>query len=313
MDFSKYRFRASQCHLLMVGTIGLTDKEKTRLKYLINRKMDAVEGVGKGLTPNMEEEILVLRQKNKSKELPKTMKNELRKIWRSEKHKRNFLFTNKYVQKGLQQEDEAITIYMLFRNKIKKVLTLFTKNEDRFSNDWFTGTPDIVPMKIESKKVGFDTKCSWGLDTFPFEEDKLIDAYECQNQVYMDLTGADEWITASCLVNASEHMVNNEKLKWLYALQNKNGNPDNEEHPNYDEYIQKCREIEIMMIFDYDRFVELYPYHDMVITRRCWFSKSYDIPLAEKVIEKTSFYNHDKINELKKRITIAREYLNNLK
>ena len=149
--------------------------------------------------------------------------------------------------------------------------------------------------------------------TFPFEEDKLIDAYECQNQVYMDLTGADEWITASCLVNASEHMVNNEKLKWLYALQNKNGNPDNEEHPNYDEYLQKCREIEIMMIFDYDRFIELYPYHDMVIPRKDWFSKNYDIPLADKVIEKTSFYNHDKINELKKRITIAREYLNNLK
>ena len=118
MDFSKYRFRASQSHLLMVGTIGLTDKEEDELKKLVDRKMDAVMGDAKSLTPLMEEKLKFLREKKKNKELPKTMRNELRKIWRAEKHKRNFLFTNKYVQKGIQQEDEAITMYMLFRNQI---------------------------------------------------------------------------------------------------------------------------------------------------------------------------------------------------
>jgi len=288
IDFSKYKFRASQCHLLMVGNIGLTEKESERLKHLVDRKMDAVIGEGKALTSNMDNEVKELRIKLKLKELPKTMKSELRKIWRSERHKRNFSFTNKYVQKGLTQEDEAISMYMLYRNKVEGVLTLFTKNEELFENDWFTGHPDILPMEIDKKMVGFDTKCSWDLDTFPFHEDKLIATYEWQNQVYMDLTNANEWITAACLVNTSEHGLNNEKLKWLYALQNKDGNPDTEDHPNYDSYIKKCRECEIKMIFDYDRFVELYPYHDLEISREEWFGEGYNIPLAEKVVEKTS-------------------------
>jgi len=313
MDFSNYKFRASQCHLLMTGNIGLSDKESARLKYLVDRKMDAVIGDVKPLTPNMEDEVKELRVKLKSKRLPKTMQSELRKIWRSERHKRNFSFTNKYVQKGLTQEDEAISMYMLYRNKVKGVMTLFTKNEEKLENDWFTGHPDLRAMLIEKKRIGFDTKCAWDLDTFPFAIDKLIDTYEWQNQVYMDLDDADEWITAACMVNISEHGLNNEKLKWLYALQNKDGTPDTDDHPNYLEYIKKCRECEIKMIFDYDRFIELYPYHNMEISREEWFGNEYDIPLEEKVVEKTSIRSKDKIDALKERITIARKYLNDLK
>ena len=113
IDFSTYQFRASQCHFLMVGTIGLTDKQKAEMSDLIARKKASERGdldekgkPVKPLTPNMEDKLKELTLANEDKSLPKTMQNELRKIHRAEMFNRNFLFTNKYVQ-----EEEAITLF----------------------------------------------------------------------------------------------------------------------------------------------------------------------------------------------------------
>lgn len=302
----------------MAGTIGLTENERIERDGYLKRKMGAQLGEtdekGKPYTPlppGYSKKLDELNKKDAERSLPKTMQTELRKIHRMETYRRNFPFTNKYVQKGIQQEEEAITTYQMYLKKVKGITTLLTKNTERLKNDWFSGEPDVGPIGVPIRewKEGWDTKCSWDLSTFPFPKDELDPQYESQNQVYMDLTGARKWTTVYCLVNGTEHQVNNEKLKYFYAY----NQPDEENNPTeYALYLQKVREVELMMIFDYDRFIDKFPYHDMNISKDEWHGEGYDIPLEERVIEKVSIYNPEFITELKGRCTIGREYLNKL-
>ena len=312
MDFSQYRFRASQSHFLMVGTIGLTEGQEVELKDLENEKKTGINTNGNKVkwTHNKEDKLKYLAFKKDSNELPKTMQTELRKIHRAETFKRNFIFTNKYVQKGIMQEEEAVTLYQIYRKEILGINTKFTKNTERLKNDWFSGEWDLPTLsEIKKTKEGFDIKNSWSLDSFPFAGDDLDSNYVAQNQVYMDLTGAEKWTTVYCLVNGTEHLVNNEKQKWFYAL-NMPGSADDK---YYDDYLEKCREVEKMMIFDYERFVKVNPFHNMEISKDEWFGEGFDIPLKDRVVEKTVYRDENFLSELKERATIGRKYLTELK
>src|SRR5690606_27851281 len=190
MDFKNYRFRASQAHILMTGTIGLTEIQKAKMEDYIARKKASESGElidgkpVKPLTQNMEEDLKNLLLVHESQDLPKTIISELKKIYRAEKYNRNFVWTNKYVQKGILQEEEAITLYQEYRKKILGINTFFTKNTERISNDYFTGEWDLPTLpEIKKTKEGFDIKNSWSLDTFPFEDEELSTNDFWQNQV----------------------------------------------------------------------------------------------------------------------------------
>lgn len=314
MNFSEYQFRASQCHLLMTGTIGLTDIQEQELEALVGEEKTGINTNGNKVkwTPTKDAKLKELQEKKANRELPKTMQTELRKLWRAEIFKRNFVWTNKFVQKGKLQEDEAVTMYQDYRNEILGVKTFFKTSDDvkiRLKNEWFSGEPDLVDTNDFNKcNEGFDVKSSWSLDTFPFPEDKLSNAYYGQNQVYMNLTNTKKWTTAFCLVNGTEHLVNNEKQKHFYAL----NMPGNFEDEHYDDYLNKCRDVEKMMIFDQKRFIDVNPFHNLEIEPAEWQGEGYDIPLKDKVIEKISTYDENYIEDLKERILIARKYLNQL-
>jgi hypothetical protein len=325
MDFSNYLFRASQSYYLMVGNIGLSPSQKVELEGYLARKIGALEGGNdengkpyKKLTTNMEQKVIELLEIKKNKELPKTMKTELRKIYRAERFKRNFSFTNKYVQKGIQQEEDGVTVYQDFRNKVRKIRTYFKTGvgtKIRLNNEWFTGEPDLVDTNdFKNCKEGFDIKCAWELDTFPFDEDELVLQYQSQNQVYMNLTGAGKWTTATVLVNTTEHLLNNEKLKWYYAIQMHNDAEWTDEKREQMEtvYKDKCIELEVKLIFDYDKFVSDNPGHLLEISKKEWFANGYDIPLVNRVIEKVVFKDEDFINKLKERVIVSRKYLQKL-
>lgn len=308
-DFSTYKFRASQCHKLMTGTIGITETQKQRIKELENERDTGINVNGNKckFTANKQDELSDLIKRQEDQSLPLTMRSELRKIYRAEKFNRNFQFSTKYTTKGVVQEEESITVYQIYRNA-KGIRTFFKKNETRLYNDFFQGEPDLNPMEIEVdgevKKIGFDVKSAWDLSTFPFPEDDLIDAYEIQNQVYMNLTGADMWITATILVNTTEQLLHNEKMKRFYEL----GAP-NEDHKHYADYIKSCRDYEKQLIFDFDRFTDVFPYHELQYTREEWMEEGNDIPLQDRVLEKVSYRDEEKINALKERAKIGREYL----
>lgn len=306
----KIRFRASQMHHIMGGTIGLTEAQQSELTRLVKRAWNARTGADKPLTDKMHEKMLQLFDRKRNPELPKMMLKKVKEIYLRERYKRNFPFTNKYVQKGIQQEEEAITEYQKFLKKAHGKNVLFTKNTERLFNDWVQGEPDLGPHGVSINKwnEGWDVKCSWSLDSFPLPGDELPFEYECQNQTYMWLTGAEKWHTVHALVNATEHQLFLEKQKWFYAM----NSPSEPDDPHYDEMIQKQREVEKMMIYDYDRFIDKHPYHNMEISRDEWHGEGLDIPLEERIVVRTSYASEEFRQMAKERIKIVRNEIEKL-
>lgn len=83
---------------------------------------------------------------------------------------------NKYLTKGLAQEQDSINLLNLVR------LEDYKKNEDRVENEWLTGCCDII-----TDTSIIDIKTSWSLDTFPATSYELKDTsdYEWQGRAYM--------------------------------------------------------------------------------------------------------------------------------
>jgi hypothetical protein len=83
---------------------------------------------------------------------------------------------NKYITKGLAQEQDSINLLNLVR------LEDYKKNEERVENEWLTGCCDII---TETSII--DIKTSWSLDTFPATTYELKDLsdYEWQGRAYM--------------------------------------------------------------------------------------------------------------------------------
>lgn len=218
-----------------------------------------------------------------------TCKRELVKLYREIIYDRRYYHTNKYTEKGLQMEEDAITLYSRFRGK------MYTKNDKRFTNAFFNGEPDIIDLE-NSETI--DTKCSWSLETFPsLLIDEIDKDYEYQGRGYMDLTGCKKHTVAYCLVNAPEKQVLRAKENIFYAMNCPSSDDDN--------YIAACIEIEKNMIFDKPQFVIDNPFYDFDC--KVW---SFDIPVAERVVEFTIDYDADKLTQIKERITACREWMN---
>jgi len=311
IDWSNYKFRASQVHKLMTGSLPDKNEFNSRILQLKNERDLLVNANGNKVkwTENKSDELAKLLVKKNTPYfdlLPQTMKSELRKIHRAETFNRNFSFTNKYVQKGLEQEEEAISVYQRYRKEVQGINGFFVNNKKRLSNEYTSGEADLTDTNdFENCNEGFDTKCSWELETFPFSGDKLDSSYECQNQVYMWLSGAKKWRTTYVLVNVTEDLLHKEKMKWFYAL----NQPQDSDDKNYDVFVEKAKELEIRLIFNYAEFVKANAGHQMEITKTEWRENNYDIPLDRRVVEKESFYNQFFIDDLIDRINVSREYL----
>jgi hypothetical protein len=83
---------------------------------------------------------------------------------------------NKYITKGLAQEQDSIDLLNLVR------LEDYRKSDERVENEWLTGCCDII-----TENLIIDIKTSWSLDTFPATSYELKDLsdYEWQGRAYM--------------------------------------------------------------------------------------------------------------------------------
>jgi len=83
---------------------------------------------------------------------------------------------NKYVLKGIEQEQDSIDLLNLVR------LEDYKKNEHRIENEWLSGSCDII-----TENLIIDIKSSWSLETFPATSYELKDLseYEWQGRAYM--------------------------------------------------------------------------------------------------------------------------------
>jgi hypothetical protein len=110
-------------------------------------------------------------------------------------------FNSRYTDKGNLVEDESIKL-------ASEVLELgfILKNDEHFSNDWVTGTPDV-----NTASLILDVKSSWDATTFPFFATEIpTKDYYYQLQGYMWLTGKQKSLLVYCLVNTPLDMVQDE-------------------------------------------------------------------------------------------------------
>jgi len=136
---------------------------------------------------------------------------------------------SKYMDKGIQAEEDSITLL----SKYDK--TLYVKNYLNYTNDFITGTPDIVlPDEVH------DVKTSWDIFTyFASKGSTLNSRYVYQLQCYMALTDTPRAKLRYCLTNTPESIIMDELRKLSYSV--------NPESPQFAEAEEKIRR---EMIFD---------------------------------------------------------------
>jgi hypothetical protein len=168
--------------------------------------------------------------------LSKTAKTHLLEIYIAEKYGRRKDVQTKQMKKGIQVEDDSIALLSEYMGNT------FSKNTERFTNDYITGHPDILDLSESGLKI-WDVKSSYDLFTFLGNlPEKLKDLYYWQLQSYMWLTGAVESSIAYCLVNTPFGIIEQEKKSLLYRM-----DVISEENP---EYVLEASKLELNMMFD---------------------------------------------------------------
>ena len=222
------RFRASGGANLMTNKQGATIT-KTQLK-MIDTLLEKLE-ISSKLTDKQSDTLNSLIDKRDSPfELSDTAKSWLEKLWRKKiKNVEEFL-SNKYIEKGLSEEEMGISLLSKIDGNFYK------KNLEHFDNGVLNGTPDILFGDYVD-----DVKSSWDLKTFM--DAKMTDLYYGQLQIYMELTGKRKARLRYCLVNTPDKLIDDEKRRVQWAL----GIDD----PELDEYRPIFQQIETNMTFSH--------------------------------------------------------------
>ena len=201
--------------------------------------------------------------------LSKTAQKHLVEVYIAEKYGRKRDIQTKQMKKGIEAEQESIDLLSMY------LKLPFSKNEERFKNDYITGLPDII-----NGDTIIDIKSSYDLWTFLGNiPDKLDNLYYWQMQSYMWLTGTRKAIIAYCLVNTPESIIQQEKYYLLKKM-----DVATEENP---EYIKEAMKIEFNMTFD-------------------------DILMDERVLMFNVDRNEDDILRIENKVIKARTFLQEL-
>jgi len=164
--------------------------------------------------------------------LSKTAQKHLIEVYIAEKYGRKRDIQTKQMKKGIEAEQDSIDLLSMY------LKLPFSKNEERFKNDFITGLPDII-----NGDTIIDIKSSYDLWTFLGNiPDKLDNLYYWQMQSYMWLTGTKKATIAYCLVNTPESIIQQEKYYLLKKM-----DVISEESP---EFIKEAMKVEFNMTFD---------------------------------------------------------------
>jgi hypothetical protein len=189
---------------------------------------------------------IMTNPQTKSETLSETCKSHLSEVFVTNVYGRKKDISNKYIEKGLQVEEDAITLF----SRIEK--TVYLKNVENIRNAFISGTPDLYAGEsIHKADVIIDTKSSWDIYTFFATKDasKLNKMYYWQLQGYMWLTGAQTSKLAYCLVNTPDTLIEDEKRKlaWKMGVIDEMANPD---------YLEAVEQIEKLGRYDDIHFKE---------------------------------------------------------
>lgn len=279
-------FRASSNGHLMVDGNSISELQLKEIEDLLSRdKITAIQ--------NKKLDALIYKRDNP--ELSEGVKTHLVNIFVSERYGRKEYATSKFLDKGNEREEDAVTLLSRVTKKFYK------KNTIKLSNEFVKGEPDLSDSNdILKAKETTDTKCCWSAHTFfRTQKEKVNPIYKWQGVTYMWLTGATKHNIAYCLVNGTAKAILDEKKKvsWNYGI----------DADIYPEYVEQCKQIEINHIFDIEEFKKENPHFDFHNDLSEW---SFDIPKEERVYIISFDRCENEINKLRKRIIDCRKYMN---
>jgi hypothetical protein len=180
--------------------------------------------------------------------LSKTAQRHLIDVYIAAKYDRRKDIQTRQMKKGIMVEDDSIIVLSNYLNKS------FLKNQERFSNGFISGSPDIIDLNQDGITI-YDIKSSYDLFTFLGNlPDKLDNLYYWQMQSYMWLTGGKKAYIAYCLVDTPDSILQQEKYYLL-----KNMDVISEDSP---EFLAQSALLEKNLTFgdiDYSERVLLFP------------------------------------------------------
>jgi hypothetical protein len=149
--------------------------------------------------------------KSKGEVLSQTTKTYLHELAIEEVYGIRKEFSSRYTDKGNEVEDLSIELC----NDVLDIGFIY-KNEEHFTNDWITGTPDV-----NTNEILLDVKSSYDATTFPFFDLELTNKmYLYQMHGYMWLTGKEESLLCYCLIDTPLQIVEDEirREHWKASL-----------------------------------------------------------------------------------------------
>ena len=154
---------------------------------------------------------IMTNPKTKGESLSQTTKTYLQELAVQEVYNIRKEFSSRYTDKGNEVEELSIALCNDVLN-----LGFIYKNEEHYSNDWITGTPDV-----NTNEILLDVKSSWDATTFPFFDTELKNKdYFYQLQGYMWLTDKEESLLCYCLIDTPLQIVEDEirREHWKASL-----------------------------------------------------------------------------------------------
>jgi len=218
---------------IKVTPIGLTDRQQSDLDSW-NEKRES----GKTLSPTQMEKLDDYTERlTKCKELTSNQKETLNKYIEIEntppslsdgaktyikevwlKYEKGFqeTITSKYLSKGLQAEEDALTLIYDVDG------IMYIKNEERVTKGHLTGECDVKHHNKDiNARIIDDVKCSWNPRTFMSAT--LTTLYEWQLRAYMYLYDAEIARLRYCLVDCPPDVYMDEKQRAYYLFKKDNG------------------------------------------------------------------------------------------
>lgn len=150
---------------------------------------------------------IMTEPKSKTELLSKTTISYLEEWAKSEIYGRSKDITSKYLNKGINCEDEALTFASLYLGE------MLVKNEQMYYDDYMIGTPDVI---TDTNVI--DIKSSWDCFTFPlFDKECPNKDYYWQLQGYMALTGKQQARLIYFLCDTPDILIIQEANRYCYA------------------------------------------------------------------------------------------------
>lgn len=197
-----------------------------------------------------------------------TCMKKLIELQREEKYGITKGIESDYISKGISVENEAIEFYSLYK------FNDYKKNDKTYSNEFITGTPDII-----SDEYVIDIKSAWTIQTMPHKLLPYDKSYYAQLQGYMWLTGLKRAILAHVLVGTPIEII--EKRKYDLQFRSKHIDVSLDE-----EYQELCNQL------DKQADVSYIPTGDRVVEYEFEYDEAFVENLINRVYECRNFMNN---------------------